>query len=38
MTEKIPVTVPTGLPLHEYGKLYVCARNPMMYMRKGEGG
>jgi ssDNA thymidine ADP-ribosyltransferase, DarT len=28
--------IPGGMRLHDYGNLYVCARNPMMYKRKGE--
>ena len=27
--------VPGGLPLHDYANLYICARNPMMYLRRG---
>lgn len=27
--------VPGGRPLHDYANLYVCARNPMMYRRRG---
>jgi hypothetical protein len=30
------VTVPGGRPLHDYANLYFCARNPMMYKRKGK--
>ena len=30
------VVVPRGRPLHEYANLYVCARNVMMYKRKGH--
>lgn len=30
------VRVPQGLRLHQYANLYICARNPMMYMRLGE--
>jgi len=30
------VMVPGGRPLHEYANLYVCARNPMMYKRRGQ--
>lgn len=30
------VTVPGGRPLHEYANLYICARNPMMYMRRHQ--
>lgn len=30
------VTVPGGRPLHEYANLYICARNPMMYMRRNQ--
>jgi hypothetical protein len=29
------VVVPGGRPLHDYANLYICARNPMMYKRKG---
>jgi len=29
------VRVPGGRPLHEYANLYICARNPMMYVRRG---
>ena len=29
------VTVPGGRPLHDYANLYICARNPMMYLRHG---
>ena len=28
------VTVPGGRPLHHYVNLYICARNPMLYVRK----
>ena len=28
------VTVPGGRPLHEYANLYICARNPMLYLRR----
>lgn len=28
------VVVPGGRPLHEYANLYICARNPMMYLRR----
>lgn len=28
------VTVPGGRPLHEYVNLYVCARDPMLFVRK----
>lgn len=28
--------VPGGLKLHQYANLYFCARNPMLYLRKGE--
>lgn len=27
------VVVPGGRPLHEYANLYICARNPMLYLR-----
>ena len=30
------VTVPGGRPLHEYANLFICARNPMMYLRHGQ--
>ena len=30
------VAVPGGRPLHEYANLYICARNPMMYMRRNQ--
>ena len=30
------VKVPKGRRLHEYVNLYVCARNPMMYLRKDK--
>ena len=30
------VVVPNGMPLHDYVNLYVCARNPMMYKRRGQ--
>jgi len=30
------VVVPGGRPLHEYANLYISARNPMMFMRKGQ--
>ncbi|MBN1972786.1 MAG: DUF4433 domain-containing protein [Sedimentisphaerales bacterium] len=29
-------TVPGGLKLHQYANLYFCARNPMMYKRRGH--
>lgn len=32
------VRVPGGRPLHEYVNLYICARNPMMFKRRGEHG
>lgn len=28
------VVVPGGRPLHHYANLYICARNPMMYLRR----
>jgi hypothetical protein len=28
------VRIPGGRPLHEYANLYICARNPMMYVRR----
>jgi len=30
------VVVPPGRPLHEYANLYICARNPMLYKRRGH--
>ncbi|MGB9616904.1 MAG: DarT ssDNA thymidine ADP-ribosyltransferase family protein, partial [Desulfomonilaceae bacterium] len=30
------VVVPRGRKLHEYVNLYICARNPMMYKRRGQ--
>jgi hypothetical protein len=30
------VVVPNGMPLHDYVNLYICARNPMMFKRKGQ--
>lgn len=30
--------VPQGLRLHQYANLYFHARNPMMYVRRGEAG
>jgi hypothetical protein len=30
------VVVPPGRPLHEYVNLYICARNPMLYKRRGQ--
>jgi hypothetical protein len=30
------VRVPGGRMLHEYANLYICARNPMMFLRQGE--
>lgn len=30
--------VPGGLPLHSYANLYFCARNPMMFKRRGQHG
>jgi hypothetical protein len=30
------VRVPGGRPLHEYVNLYICARNPMMYVRRSQ--
>ena len=32
------ITVPRGLKLHHYAKLYFNARNPMLYKRKEEAG
>lgn len=28
--------VPGGLKLHQYANLYLCARNPMLYLRKND--
>ena len=28
--------VPGGRPLHDYANLYICARNPMMFVRRGQ--
>jgi len=28
--------VPGGRPLHDYANLYICARNPMLYKRRGQ--
>lgn len=34
---RVRVVVPgTGKKLHQYANLYLCARNPMLYMRKHE--
>ena len=30
------VEVPGGRPLHEYANLYICARNPMRYLRRSR--
>jgi hypothetical protein len=30
------VVVPGGRPLHEYANLYICARNPMLFLRRGQ--
>ncbi len=30
------VRVPGGLLLHEYANLYICARNPMLYLRQAQ--
>lgn len=30
------IQVPHGRPLHDYVNLYVCARNPMLYVRRAE--
>jgi len=30
------VRVPGGRRLHEYANLYICARNPMLYKRRGQ--
>lgn len=27
--------IPGGMALHDYANLYICARNPMMYVRRG---
>lgn len=32
------VRIPGGRPLHEYANLYICARNPMMYLRAALHG
>lgn len=30
------VTIPGGRRLHEYANLYICARNPMLYVRRHQ--
>lgn len=30
------VRLPTGRPLHDFVNLYICARNPMLYLRRGR--
>ncbi len=30
------VTVPKGRPLHDYANLYICGRNVMLYLRRGQ--
>lgn len=30
------VMVPGGRPLHEYANLYICGRNVMLYLRRGQ--
>ena len=30
------LTVPGGMRLHDYVNLYICARNPMMYLRRAQ--
>jgi len=30
------ITIPGGLPLHEYVCLYICGRNVMLYKRRGQ--
>ncbi len=30
------IKVPQGLPLHDYVNLYICARNPMLFLRKAQ--
>lgn len=30
------VTIPGGRRLHEYANLYICARNPMLYLRSSQ--
>lgn len=32
---RAPKRVPNGLPVHDYVNLYICARNPMLYKRRG---
>ncbi len=33
---RAPKVVPGAKPLHEYVNLYICARNPMMYVRSSQ--
>jgi hypothetical protein len=30
------IVIPGAKPLHEYVNLYICARNPMMYLRRSQ--
>lgn len=30
------VRLPTGRPLHDFANLYICARNPMLYLRRAH--
>jgi hypothetical protein len=34
--KRAKVMVPGGRPLHDYANLYICARNPMLFKRKGQ--
>ena len=34
--QRAKIRVPGGRPLHDYANLYFHARNPMMYLRKGQ--
>jgi hypothetical protein len=34
--KRAKVTIPGGLPLHDYVNLYICARNPMMSKRRNQ--
>ncbi len=34
--KRAAVKVPGGRRLHEYANLYICARNPMMFVRRGR--
>lgn len=34
--KRATVKVPGGRRLHEYANFYICARNPMMYVRRGR--